>query len=179
MKILTSLILALSLFALPASAAHRYVDYHAIVGHAGCHAALTTSDEHSIFESFYAGGEGRHQLYIGTAEDGTPEAYALVVLLHEIRHCLQAQEGLFDLGLPSYVLELDADRYAADAACRLGLNGPQLLHDIFVYAQERFGYEGDSGHGTLDQRIGQGRLALSCSPAESPYANAVRLNALR
>ncbi len=132
----------------------------------GCTADLVTSDEVGIESSYY--DLLAHTLYIGTDPD-RPAAVVLMVVLHEIGHCLQAQEGMLDLGLTIVEIELDADRRAADLACALHLDGAALLHDLFVWANESFGYEGDSTHGTMAERIAQGARAPACHrpPAQS------------
>ena len=164
MKRLIAVMSLLAALTIPAEASHRDFDVRGIVGHAGCRAAVVTSDQHEIWESFY--DYDANQLYIGTAP-GVPDAAMLTVLYHEIGHCLQFQDGLFD-GRPAILLELDADRRAADMACRAGMDGRGMLRATLKLAQEVFDYNGDFNHGTLDQRISMGRLALSCEVAQAP-----------
>ena len=135
-----------------------------IVAWAGCNAALFTSDQASPAESFY--DSTYHQMYIGTHEDTDIPYYAgLTILLHETGHCLQDQMGTLtgDAYRADPVrFELDADRWAADLMCGLGLDGRSLLRQTFEWARDAFGYQGDEGHGTLAQRIGQGENARAC-----------------
>jgi len=166
MKTLLALALSLS-FVVSASAAHRQASYEDLVRWAGCEARLVTSDQHEVVESYYSPLE--HALYVGTKQlPGLRPEMAEMVLFHEIGHCLQAQAGLGDL--PTLVLELDADRQAADLACGLGRDGRQLLHDLFVWALKTYDYDGDPSHGTLVQRISQGENASLCRALESPTA---------
>jgi len=168
------LIAALSLLvalAMQAEAQHRELDYKGIVGHAGCHAKVVTSDEHSVFESAY--DYQNHVLYVGTEPGELPEELAIMVVLHETGHCLQDQEGLLRMPGPrslaeNQALELDADRRSADMACRLGLDGRGLIIRLLEWARDAFDYYGDPGHGTLDQRMSTGRLALSCEKSQAP-----------
>lgn len=154
------LLLAVALIPAQASADHLQKPLQRLVDWSGCDAELVTSDEEAAVNSFYSPME--HRLYIGTSGEGNPTAEAvLMIALHEIGHCLQDENGspLWDDGV---ALELDADRLAADMACALGLDGPQLLHDLFVWAHEVYGYDGDGSHGTLAQRISQSDRAPAC-----------------
>lgn len=158
-----------------ADAHHKDRDYAKIIRYAGCHAKLVTSDEHSVIESYY--NSENKTMYIGTQpEADLPEDEALIIVLHETGHCQQDQEGLLADLAPAYfdptpivTLELDADRRAADMACRMGKDGRGLLRDVFIWVHDKFGYNGDYLHGTLEQRISQGRLALSCEKPQSPF----------
>lgn len=138
-----------------------------LVAWAGCKAPVVTSDEHSSLDSFYDG----KRIYVGTAMD-TPYEVWLMILLHETSHCLQYQKYQ-DAMADTYAWdpmpwELDADRQSAVLACGLGLDGPRLLHDLFVWAKEKYGYEGDESHGTLAQRIHMGDGACVPAPVEAP-----------
>jgi hypothetical protein len=160
-RLVTALVTVLLILAVPVVAEHRQDSYADIVKWAGCEANLVTSDERQIIESFYS--PGKHTLYIGTRDvEGLPQSVAVIVLYHEIGHCLQAQSGLLTTWLPRIYLELDADRWAADLACARHLDGKRMLHDIMVWAYKTYGYEGDYDHGTLAQRIAQGDNALMC-----------------
>src|SRR5690349_1210451 len=135
--------------------------YTTLARWAGCRAEVITSDEHSIVESFYNG-----KLYIGTMPDGVPAELAEMVALHEIGHCLQDQAGVLDdYAWNPQVYELDADRRAADLACARHKDGAKLLHDLFVWAYETYGYSGDYAHGTMAERISQSTNAPACHPA--------------
>lgn len=133
---------------------------------AGCTATVVTNNRVSVDNSMYSPYE--HTVYIGTAP-GVPQYVRTIIIFHEVGHCLQRQTG-FDLYNDRVITELDADRIAADLACRYGMDGKQMLHDIFVWAKETFGYDGDAGHGTLVQRISQGELAEACQviPIQAP-----------
>ena len=105
-------------------------------------------------------------VYIGTSAH-IPPHLAVIIVLHEIGHCLQDQEsvdGLYGVTMREgqLAVELDADRRAADLACGLHLDGVALLRELFEYAQKEFDYEGDYLHGTRGERISQGERALSC-----------------
>lgn len=160
---LLSLVLALCLAVLPGAAqadpVHRY---EALAQWAGCTALVVTSDQHSAIESYYDPRE--HTLYLGTGSsvDGpqVPATLELMIALHEIGHCLQYLEG--QPMVDDVTVELDADRRSADLACALGLDGTRLLHDLFVWAHDALGYDGDPSHGTLAQRISQAGNARAC-----------------
>lgn len=143
-------------------------NYPTIKEWAGCKADLELVWDRSPVTSYYIGGDPG-TLVVGAYEDpGIPYYAGLLIFLHEVGHCLQDQDGL----LGGYItqegrvaIELDADRYAADLACRFGLDGKGLLHDLFIWARDTFGYNGDSDHGTLAQRMAQGDNAMSCAIA--------------
>jgi hypothetical protein len=159
MRLLTRLLAALLLVALaaaPAGADHLQQPYERLVRWAGCEAVLVTDDTESATSSFYV--SQLHGLFIGTRPD-MPSDLALVIVLHEIAHCLQYQDGSAARIGRGPALELDADRRAAELACALGLDGPRLLHDLFVWAYATLGYVGDEGHGTSAERISQGAAA--------------------
>jgi hypothetical protein len=149
------------------------------VAWAGCKAPVVTSDDHSVLESFFDGDA----LYIGTAAD-TPYYVWLMVMFHETAHCRQYQAGE-ELMSAAYALdpkpwELDADKQSAWLACSLGLDGPALLHDLFIWAYKNYGYDGDSEHGTMAERIHAGDGACTPpAPLEAPVrARAIFLPAL-
>jgi hypothetical protein len=152
--------LIVSLVASPVLAEHRQVPHEKVIKWAGCQAQLVTSDVIPIAGSAYA--PYAHTLYIGTLEAmDTPEFVHQIILFHEIGHCLQFQDGvLYEMGTPDR--ELDADRWAADLACAIGLDGRQMLHDVMVWAKKTFDYDGDYAHGTLQQRIEAGNMARWC-----------------
>ena len=163
------LVALIVLVAFPATATHRQAPYEEIIRWARCTAALVTSDERGVVESYYA--PYSHQLYVGTQDRADlPQRLAEMILFHEIGHCLQRQAGLFDGSFSRVQIELDADRWAAEIACSLGRDGKRDLHDLFVWAKETFGYEGDPDHGTLIQRIAQGKNAALCNlpPTQAP-----------
>ena len=164
-RLLAALVFVTVLFAGVASAGHKQEEYWRYARWAGCTAALITSDERSILESFYR--PYTHALYIGTQD--TSQHFMLIVLFHEIGHCLQFQRytlpEIQEIYQTRVALELDADRLAADLACSMGMEGKRMLRDIFEWAHEEFGYDGDPEHGSLAERIGQGELAPACNPA--------------
>src|SRR5439155_3374955 len=120
-----------------AYADHRQHATEQLVKWAGCKAPVVTSDERSVLESFYNG----KALYVGTDTD-TPYDVWLMVLFHETAHCLQYQvhglDMVFDYTIDPKPWELDADRQAAVLTCGLGLDGPKLLHDLFVWAYKEY-----------------------------------------
>lgn len=88
-----------------------------------------------------------------------------MILAHEISHCLQTQEGVHFAPDPDdrQDTELDADRRGADLLCSiLHKDGARINHDLLVAANRIFDYEGDTGHGTLAQRIQAGYDAPAC-----------------
>ena len=172
MKRLLIACLTLVMLSIPAGATHRQSTYADIVSWAGCRAALVTDDTRHIFSSHY--NYPSKTLYIGTADAAElAQELAEMVLFHEIGHCLQHQTGMLDAPIPLMMIELDADRWAAELACGLGKDGKRLLHDLFVWAYETQGYEGDSAHGTLTQRIAQGDNAAMCklTPYQAPLVS--------
>jgi hypothetical protein len=156
--LVTALLLSL-LVAIPAAADHFQKPYEKIVRWSGCHADLITKDDVSVGRSLYQ--RFPPAIGIGTLEG----SITLMVLLHEISHCLQDQEGQ-DMYSDLRAVELDADRRSVQLACALGLDGPSLLHDLWVWAKKTFGYEGDKNHGTLAQRISQGENVHRCIPRQ-------------
>ena len=180
-RLLAALLLVSVALVAPAVADHFQSPTERLARWAGCKAPVHTSDAVSVLESFYApedsvwGGYERG-LYIGTRKD-TPAYVGLMVTLHEVGHCLQHQTGTLD-EMDTVTRELDADRYAADLACGLGLDGRSLLHELFVWAFQVYGYDGDENHGTMVQRIHAGDRASRCDlpPAQAPFrARVLRL----
>src|SRR5580765_6468145 len=104
---------------LPVQASWLHPTQADMVRWAGCSATLITSDEHSPFESMYS--PERNRLYFGTSKEEIPEDEALMILAHEISHCLQHQEGISFAPDPDdrAPTELDADRRGADLLCSL------------------------------------------------------------
>lgn len=169
MALLGSTLMLLAL-ASPILADHKQLEYEGLVRWAGCTADLVTSDEHHLFESSYTGS---HVLYIGTDIDSTRDPNIdLLVLFHEIGHCLQVQEGLTweAYAANTKLWELDADMRSANIACSLGMDGKRMLHDAFTWVYATYGYAGDPNHGTLTERIHQGHLAPLCNLAEPPQS---------
>lgn len=160
---------ALALLAIvpTADATHLQQPYAAWVAWAGCRAEVITDDAHSVLDSFYDTESER--LYLGTLADEVPEGLGLVVVFHEVTHCLQGQHGDLDGSYDTVQIELDADRGAANLLCALGKDGARLEHDLFLWARDNFGYNGDSWHGTLAERIAAGYSAPNCKRAsQSP-----------
>lgn len=168
MKVLIATILALTLVT-PAFAEHRQDGYESWVKWAGCDATLVTDDDREIVSSHY--NIVTRTLVIGAKDrSDLPREIAEMILFHEIGHCLQQQAGMFEAMTPIIVIELDADRWAADLACGMGRDGQRLLHDLMVWAKEVFDYDGDPWHGSLAQRIAQGKNAAFCriAPHQAP-----------
>lgn len=159
-----------------ATPAHVQKSYQEILTWSGCTAQLVTNDQFPAIDSFYTTGVlygipvMPPTIYVGTKEGEPPHEMALIVLLHEIGHCLQYQESpealvAADMNPTPEIIkvwELDADRRAADLACALGYDGRGLLHDVMVWLRETHGYNGDPAHGTLSERILQGEKATAC-----------------
>lgn len=141
---------------------------------AGCKAGVIIDWERSPVFSYYT-REAKY-IMIGGLDDGKMPYYAgLMIFLHEVGHCLQDQNGeLITYPMNPKKYELDADRYSADLSCKLGLNGRSLLKELFDWAKEAFGYEGDPDHGTMAERIAQGLKATACDVAfpMPPHGNA-------
>lgn len=161
-RLIAALVLVLALVS-PLSATHRQEPVERLVAWTGCDATVVTSDERSAVESYFS--PFTNTVYIGTGANShapaVPVDLALIIILHEAAHCLQWSEGVwFDTLVER---ELDADRRAADLACALGIDGARLLHDLFAWAYEVFGYEGDVDHGTMAQRISQSAGAPNCN----------------
>lgn len=175
MKKFIAAILLCALSVLPFSRpAAATPDYEGLVRWAGCKNADVSLDPSlQIIESYYIRYRVAQEIRDMTGKDmqptvvlGTkgyaPEAVQYMVVFHETGHCLQDEAGYIDK-LPVVVIELDADRLAADLACGYHLDGRQMLHDAFVWMYETFGYDGDPWHGTLKQRIEQGNKAARCN----------------
>jgi hypothetical protein len=176
-RLAAALLVSLLVVVGPAVADHFQSSTERLVRWTGCTAPVHTSDAVSVLNSFYAPSDsmfGERGLYIGTKKD-TPDYVQIMVTLHEAGHCLQHQAGILYV-TDTVTLELDADRYAADLACSLGLDGRGLLHDLFVWAFRVYGYDGDPRHGTMVERIHAGDLASRChAPAEqAPFMSSAR-----
>jgi hypothetical protein len=136
-------------------------NYPKIAAWAGCHAAVAVNPDESPITSYYS--STAHVLVVGTHEDDQIPYYAgLIILLHETGHCLQDEEGWLDKQTDIVVVELDADRRAADLACGMNLDGRGLLVATFEWAKEVIGYNGDPDHGTLEMRESQAANAHVC-----------------
>lgn len=168
----------LALLSLLVTQPPSYVD---IVRAAGCDAPVHESSQVSSTRSFHLSRDvmtpdGRvyeRGLYIGTSPS-VPADVTLLIVLHETGHCLQHQEmgDLFDqlYQVAPQVLELDADRRAADLACRLGLDGPAMLTRAFEWLRQEYGYEGDPAHGSVEERVAMSVHASACHalPSQNP-----------
>jgi hypothetical protein len=145
----------------PSNAIHNDRAVKKLVAWAGCNATVMTSDQQLASDSMFS--LQTKTLYIGTRPDA-PTYAERIIILHEIGHCLQLQEGgiayFQETGAPGY--ELDADMRSADLACKLGMDGRRMLHDTMIWAKHTFGYEGDWVHGSLADRIAQGDNAPAC-----------------
>src|SRR5882724_4484146 len=131
-----------------------------IVKWAGCKAPVVTSELHSIYESGYNG-----TLYIGT-EPGEPADVYEIILLHEIGHCLQDQrytEGMdWSYSADPMKFELEADMISADLACKRGQEGVRMVNLVLDRVHDKYGYNGDSDHGTLQERRDAAAMAPAC-----------------
>lgn len=133
---------------------------------AGCSATLTVSDEHSPFESMYS--PEQHRLYFGTKPiPGLSPDMPLQILMHEVSHCLKAQEGLtfLDYLEDPKKYELEADERGAGLLCAYHKDGARINHALLVLVHDKYGYNGDEGHGTLAERIQAGSRASACHPS--------------
>lgn len=168
MRRLISAIALLLCLASTAEASHRDKGILRTMRWAGCHAGLLTDDSVFTLRSMYI--PFIHTVAIGTYTADIPEEVVLTITLHEIGHCLQMEDGtLYEMD--DVTRELDADRRAADMLCALHWDGPRILHDLFVWAKQTVGYDGDPGHGTLAERIAQGEVAPRCKKAalQAPF----------
>jgi hypothetical protein len=138
-----------------------------VVRWAGCNASVVTSEGVSIRGSFYNSWE--KTLYIGRDQSvqGQPAPYyaGLLILFHEIGHCLQDQEGVLgQVGDGSQAAtELDADRRAVDLACLYNLDGPEYWQELWQWIYDTTGYSGDENHGTIEERYNQVTRATYCA----------------
>jgi len=136
-----------------------------LVRWAGCKATVVTDENESALSSYYRYGD--QIMYIGLAkEEGLTDNMEAMVIFHETGHCLQDQLGYIrslweEKG--TVAVELDADRWSAQLACAYHLDGRQLLHDVFVWAMNAYGYHGDYNHGSIWERISQGEKADYCN----------------
>jgi hypothetical protein len=149
-------------FATAAVANHRDESIASLVKQLGCAATVQTYDDVSPVRSAFS--PLNNTLYIGTEDDPTlPVEVADMIVLHEIGHCLQLQDGTVWTG-DTLTLELDADRRSVDLACSIGRDGRSLQFRLWKWVNEKFGYVGDHSHGTIAERIAQADNATMCSP---------------
>jgi hypothetical protein len=98
-----------------------------------------------------------------------PEQHRFMIFLHELGHCLQYMEGVI-FQMDTQTRELDADGRATQLACALHMDGPRMLDELWDWANETFGYDGDPDHGTLDERREQANRARSwCPNYQAPF----------
>ena len=181
LKLTVAAMLTALLIALPFEVSFSQYDwrmdpaqYPKMVQWAGCTAQIDVDDNDSPTGSYYV--PVYHILHIGAKEDPNVPYYAgLIILLHEVGHCLQFQanpeEHVANYREHPVQYELDADRRSADLACGLGLDGRKLLHDTFQWAHDAFGYNGDDGHGTLSERMSQADNAHACDKRVEQWAS--------
>ena len=146
-------------------------NYPKMVGWSGCHATVYSDPDVSPLGSYY--NIAAHVLVIGAKEDAEVPYYAgLFILFHETAHCLQHESGWLDTHMDSLqTVELDADRGASDLACGLGLDGRKINRDTFEWAKEKFGYQGDPWHGSIEQREAMADQAHRCDKiVQSPFS---------
>lgn len=138
-----------------------------LVRWANCHATVILLDTHPVTDSFFlVAPDDEIYLGIGMANTNVPQEYVDAIVLHEVGHCLQWEQGRWRTLTP-LERELDADRQSANLMCARGQNGPYILHALMIWAKETMNYTGDEGHGTLAQRIAQSNKAPLCIPAPS------------
>lgn len=178
--IATALLITVSVFAVPK--AHSASSYESTVRWAGCKNAAVVEDPNiPAVSSFYMSTRETAALSKYTGKDigtfivigtkDTPQSVTLIVLLHETGHCLQDEMGYIDK-ITTLQRELDADRWAANLACGLNLDGRRLLHDAFVWMKKTYDYNGYPWHGTLEMRIRQADKADRCNvSSEHPVVN--------
>jgi len=161
---------ALGLIASQAVVAPHQLSIPELVSFTGCKAEVIMDNTAPVFASYFTPdqGEGHPAIFIGTGP--MPEPYAdekityemsEAVVMHEAAHCVHYQNGTNEYGRSE---ELAADRDSAGYMCSLGQNGAMIYHDLLVWAKNVFGYEGDPGHGTLEDRINAAFSAPACSP---------------
>jgi hypothetical protein len=93
--------------------------------------------------------------------------FLVYVLLHEAAHYHQWRQGRV-LGRDLVELEWEADVWAAQAMCSLGLE-PSTVADFFEFLRASWGYEGDAAHGPAVDRVANVLRSVRCRPAvESP-----------
>jgi hypothetical protein len=93
--------------------------------------------------------------------------FLIYVLLHEAAHYHQWRQGRV-LGRDSVEIEWEADVWAAQAMCGLGLE-PSTVADFFEFLRASWGYEGDATHGSASERVANVLHSVRCRPAvESP-----------
>lgn len=87
------------------------------------------------------------------------DQHKLAVFYHELGHCMQFEAGDAQT---HPAIELDADRRGAGFACREGMDGPRMTAELMDWFHDTVGYDGDEGHGTLEQRKAAARSAPEC-----------------
>jgi hypothetical protein len=175
MKTLVALLLSLAVLVVPVAGdpaiPNSPAAFASIAEWAGCqNVTVSALETGGRFNAFF----GVHPItgqpvIVFLNADSIPDQHRFTVFLHELAHCLQWGEGYIDK-LDSVTLELDADGRAAQLACALGMDGPRMVREAFEWMRDTFGYQGDPGHGTLAQRIAQGKRGESwCSSVQTPF----------
>jgi hypothetical protein len=101
-----------------------------------------------------------------------PDAWAIIILLHEAAHYIQWRDGYID-SMESVDREWQADIWGINAACQIG--GTNMdFHDLWVWMLEEYGDVQSGTHGQHTQRMLSGmRRAHACIPRfEAPWVQA-------
>lgn len=175
-KFLAALMAALLLSAVPVAGEplKGFASYEDIAGWMGCqdaHVEIIDSEDGRpnawfIAKGVYAIGpffqvEIPYNLIQMTKEllDAGENA-TFIVLLHEVSHCLQSQQGRLDSSgdmVLRRALEWEADVMASNAACLVGVNGPAAEREFWDHVMRTTRYTDPTleteTHGSINQRI--------------------------
>lgn len=163
MKRFVALILSTIISVVPLSSAlANHLDYDKLVLAAGCHAQVVKESTKSIGKSSYSHDEDGAYVYIGTRGNDVPEYAEYIILFHETGHCLQDESNEID-GMTTLQMELDADRQAANIACKMGMDGRKMLIDTLDWMLKKYKYRGDPEHGSINMRKAMAKKAEACS----------------
>jgi hypothetical protein len=165
-RLLAAFLLVLAAFSAPAAAnaPHNLRTFALEAGLPAAYDVRLIADTDSPNGAFWPGGtvcflwsceEVGPLVYVWAPSDW-PREWVLAVLLHEVGHYHQHQEGLIGRA-PSAWLEWDADRRSIRALCALGLNGPELHARMLADLWRRGGVVDSRSHGNLFARIEHAR----------------------
>lgn len=98
----------------------------------------------------FVNAEGENPRIVLQFPPDFPEAFQRVIFYHELGHCLQMEEGATFTDLIQ--AEQDADVRGANFDCADGGNGVADTKTYFEYLKDKYGYEGDEDHGTVEER---------------------------
>lgn len=127
-----------------------------MVNSVGCVAEVSVVARED-FNAYY--GYGRIFLY---GFENLPEVWQRYVLWHEIGHCIQAREGVWNKlqAKGPYEIEWDADAYAIRKMAEEGIDGAEVNEAIWAWVAQTYDWKGtkNGAHGTSVDRITRGRL---------------------